>query len=77
MYLCKKIMENKMAQITFEYDARKPIFSELIEVFITAGAKKMDRDIPNKETVEAIKEARTCNGKRFTNFDELIKDLES
>jgi len=70
-------METKMAQITFEYDARKPIFSELIKVFITAGAKKMDNSIPNAETVEAIKEARTCKGKKFTSFDELIRDLES
>ena len=66
-----------MAQITFEYDTSKPIFSKLIKVFITAGAKKLDKDIPNKETVEAIKEARTCSGKRFTSFDELIKDLEN
>lgn len=66
-----------MAQITFEYDTSKPIFSKLIKVFITAGAKKMDKDIPNKETVEAIKEARTCSGKRFTSFDELIKNLEN
>jgi len=66
-----------MAQITFEYDARKPIFSELIRVFITAGARKMDKDIPNAETVEAIEEARACKGKKFTSIDELIRDLES
>lgn len=66
-----------MAQITFEYDTRKPIFSELIKVFITAGAKKLDHNIPNSETVEAIKEARAGKNRKFTNFDELIKDLEN
>jgi len=66
-----------MAQITFEYDARKPIFSELIKVFITAGARKMDKDIPNSETIEAIKEARTHKGEKFTSFEELINDLEN
>ncbi|MCQ2307532.1 MAG: hypothetical protein MJ000_08215 [Bacteroidales bacterium] len=66
-----------MAQITFEYDTSKPIFSKLIKVFITAGAKKLDQNIPNSETVEAIKEARAGKNRRFTSFDELIKDLEN
>lgn len=57
-----------MEQITFEYDARKPIFSELIKVFITAGAKRMDKEIPNSDTVKAIKEARACKGKKFANY---------
>lgn len=54
-----------MAQITFEYDTSKPIFS------------KLNQDIPNSETVEAIKEARAGKNRRFTSFDELIKDLEN
>jgi DNA-damage-inducible protein J len=69
------------AQASIVLESMGLTMSDAIRLMVTRIAREkalpFEPLIPNEETLQAIKEARTGNTKQFDNIDDLMADLNA
>ena len=69
------------AQASIVLESMGLTMSDAIRLMVTRIAREkalpFEPLIPNEETLQAIKEARTGNTKQFNNIDDLMADLNA